>query len=194
MRGDQPRRTPQKRVAECVSALQRISADIISADAPYAPMRLSRMISSFRSRVLPPPNPSATSDSPSSCRQPVISIAVPSASAAAAPGDRPAALATACTTLAATADHHADQRRGPDRLASLRSQNRSRQRQPREEDEAESDVVGDPARGHASARAIAWKNVPLTSPRRPPERPERIAQAVGDLRQRLVRAGLITCA
>ena len=63
---------PQK---PCDSALESAPTRTISASAsavaPKAPMRLSRMISSFRSRVEPPPKPSATSASPSSCSAPV---------------------------------------------------------------------------------------------------------------------------
>ena len=84
-----PQNSVERSRRAAASALQRSRIDSTSADAPNAPMRLSRMISSFRSRVLPPPKPSAVSDSPSSCRQPVTSIVAASASAAASAGGRP---------------------------------------------------------------------------------------------------------
>ena len=61
-----------------------------SPTAPYVPRRLSRMISSFASRLRPPPNPSATSARPSSCSAPVRTALPPSASAAAARSGTPA--------------------------------------------------------------------------------------------------------
>ena len=67
------------------SVLQRNSSVITSASAPKVPIRLSRMISSFCSRVLPP-IPSKESASPSSCIAPVSAIVAASASAAAGIG------------------------------------------------------------------------------------------------------------
>ena len=67
------------------------------------------MISSLRSRVLPPPKPSAMSATPSSCRLPVTRIAAASATIADSDGGRPnqavtakAAPATSPTTAPAT--------------------------------------------------------------------------------------------
>ena len=65
--------------------LQRSISEIPSAQAPKLPMRLSRMISSFCSRVLPP-RASAVSASPSSCMAPVSSIVAASVIAAAGNG------------------------------------------------------------------------------------------------------------
>ena len=61
--------------AMLASAAVRNRSDIDSAQAPYVPTLLSRMISSRRSRVCPP-NASATSASPSSCRHPVTTSVV----------------------------------------------------------------------------------------------------------------------
>ena len=63
--------------------LARSRIDSASAQTPYVPVRLSRMMSSFCSRVLPPPKPSAVSARPSSCRQPVAAKVAATASAAA---------------------------------------------------------------------------------------------------------------
>ena len=99
-------------------------------------------------------------------------------------------------------DDAADQRhgkpgngRGPDRVCKrAAAEIEARQRQPREEDEAQRDVVHDlPRRGTkliAQPLAIAWKNVPETLPRRPPEAPSGAALAIGEIGQRLVRAGI----
>ena len=62
------------------SVLQRSNKVMTSASAPKVPIRLSRMISSFRSRVSPP-SPSKESASPSSCIAPVSAIVAASASA-----------------------------------------------------------------------------------------------------------------
>ena len=59
------------------------------ASTPYVPMRESRMILSLAARVRPPPKPSATSASPSSCRAPVTKAAIASATRAHASGCRP---------------------------------------------------------------------------------------------------------
>ena len=71
------------------SALQRNANETMSAQTPNVPMRLSRMISSLRSRDAPPPKPSAVSARPSSCRQPVRSIVAASEIAAAGNGGTP---------------------------------------------------------------------------------------------------------
>ena len=102
--------------ARSASAVQRIRIDRPSAQAPKAPMRLSRMISSLRSRVVPPPKPSATSDRPSSCRQPVASIVAASASAAAERRRQPAKRGRGIDDGADQRDDQPDDGRRPDRL------------------------------------------------------------------------------
>ena len=89
MGGDQR----EQRIAGCAEPRQSLSsaaaATMTSATTPNVPLRLSFMISSLRSRVLPPPKPSAISATPSSCRLPVTRIAVASATIAASDGGRP---------------------------------------------------------------------------------------------------------
>ena len=94
-------------------AAQRASSTMTSATTPNVPLRLSFMISSLRSRVLPPPKPSAMSATPSSCRLPVTRIAAASATIAASDGGRPnqaltakAMPATSPTTAPATGAAH----------------------------------------------------------------------------------------
>ena len=72
-------------VVRLASALMRSAMDAIRALAPYVPSRLSRMISSLCSRLVPP-SASATSARPSSCRQPVTASVTAIAIAAAGHG------------------------------------------------------------------------------------------------------------
>ena len=69
-------------------AADRNSSDRSNAHTPYVPTRLSRMISSLRSRVLAP-NESAKSARPSSCKHPVAARLAAIVKPAAASGGSP---------------------------------------------------------------------------------------------------------
>ena len=135
-------------------------------------------------------------DSPSSCRQPVTSIAAASATSAASAGGRPSQAPTAKATPPTSADDGAGHGRRPDRLGEACASPKpkpaagSRVKKPRQS------AMSAPISLGVSCSAI------LLSPRDgveegagdvaapAAERAERLALAVGDLGQRLVVAGL----
>ena len=191
MGGDQ-RRTRVERVGERGDGAPADAAPTSAAPPPRrSPMRLSRMISSFVSRVLPPPKPSAMSDRPSSCRQPVTSMVVASASAAAT-GDRHRKHQRRDIDQAARQpDRDAGERGSPDRLRQRAAAKiEGGQRQPREEDEAEHDIVGDLARlSWLSPRdGVEERAADMAAPAAGGS--ERVALSVGDVGERLVGAGV----
>ena len=76
-------------------------------------MRLSRMISSFLARVAPPPKPSATSASPSSCSAPVATTSAAVANPARRSTGRPSSVGERQGQPADEADRDARDRRRP---------------------------------------------------------------------------------
>src|SRR5712671_2974522 len=117
------------------SAESLVTKLTIRISAPYVPSRLSRMISSFAAGSRPPPKPSATSASPSSCSAPVRIALAPKASAA---------------------DRGAHQRKHPVRADKIRRHRpyRMRHRQPGQECDGGSKVVEPVIHGRESEGII----------------------------------------
>ena len=141
----------------CASAATLAISSRISAAAPCAPMRLSRMISSMRARSpRPPPSASNTSAKPSRCRPPV-SAASSAASSTATSHGASAARERGGEPGEREPQHQPDERKEADRAPEIDvAQRPAPDRQPRQERERRHDGLHagrPPRRGPGEAAA-----------------------------------------